>query len=340
MTELESDTYRRGLILGLTMAEIFILVLFLLLLLLLALYAVNSKTKEALQSVKENLEQAQTELAATQNDLEVIRSQLPREIKALERRVASLEEALVIAEEENTIAKALIAGSGEKLETEKEAHEKTQTKLAKTESALEEERERLPDDIQTLRQKINSLEEALANAEEKDTASKEWLENIQQTNDRLRAELYVSKGVDPPCWYEVTDRPGKREKEYFLLDIAVHDEHLLIRLHQAPPGRAIDEQGQSAVTSYAEEYAKLPLEPLATTGKVSLVEFQEIAKPIKRMGKNKQIRDYPCVFYAKIWDFTSATAKRRWQGARGKIENFFYPLLIRNDSWPYTDVAN
>ena len=65
----------------------------------------------------------------------------------------------------------------------------------------------------------------------------------------------------------------------------MHDEHLLIRLHQAPPGRAIDEQGQSAVTSYAEEYAKLPLEPLATTGKVSLVEFEGIAEPIKQWEK-------------------------------------------------------
>lgn len=295
MTERESGTYRRGLTLGLTMAEIFILILFLLLLVLLSL-------KEELEAANKNLIHAQTELAETKNNLEEARSLLPEDMAKLTRNNEQQEKTIERLEQENTIAKALL--------------------------------EEVNESAQALREKVDSFEDALTLDKEQNTEVEQQLENVQQENVQLRAALYARKGVDPPCWYEVVTRQDERhEKPYYLLDIAVHDDYLLVRLHQAPLGRAIDEQEQPAVTSYAEEYVTLPLEPLIATKKVLLAEFESIAEPIKRMGKNKQVRNYACVFYAKIWDFTSTTAKKRWQRARETIENFFYPLLIRNDPW-------
>ena len=292
MLKLGDNTYRRGLTLGLTMAEIFILILFLMLLLLLALYANNIEDNGIIKT-------SQKELMPVTNNREVPRIELPDEIKKLVRSHAS--------------------------------QQKTITKLEKA-------REKLPENTKTFIDKINTLEKALATAEQKNAENETQIETTQQENESLRAALHASKGVDPPCWYEVVHKKEvRREKPYYLLDVAVHNEYLLVRINQNIPlsGSAINEIGQPASTSYAEEYEKLPLAHLMAvkSRKFSLAEFEEIAKPIKRMGKNEQIRDYACVFYAKIWDYTSATAKKRWKRARETIEDSFYPVLVRNDPW-------
>lgn len=316
MAEFESGAHRRGLTLGLTMAEIFILILFLLLLLFLTLHNEYAQTRVTLAGVRD-------ELTATTAEYES-RASLPDEIRHLERKNAELEESLADVETENTITKSLL--------------EKNEKRLEAAEKSLAEARERLPKDARELAERVESLEKDLADAQEKEAGSARQLERIRKSNTELRAQLYASKGVDPPCWYEVVRRNGKRhEKPHYLLDVAVHDEYLRVRVNrQVPlPGYAVDESGQRAFTSYAEEYAQLPLTLLAAAKemRMSLDEFQALAEPVKRMGKDGQIRDYACVFYAKIWDLTSATAKGRWKLAREKIEDFFYPLLVRNDPW-------
>lgn len=316
MAEFESGAHRRGLTLGLTMAEIFILILFLLLLLFLTLHNEYAQTKVTLAGVRD-------ELTATATEYES-RASLPDEIRRLERKNAELEESLADVETENTITKSLL--------------EKNEKRLDAAEKSLAEARERLPKDARELAEQVESLEKDLADAHEKETDSARQLERIRKSNAELRDQLYASKGVDPPCWYEVVQRNGKRhEKPHYLLDVAVHDEYLRVRVNRSVPlpGYAVDESGQRAFTSYAEEYANLPLARLAAAKetRMSLDEFRALAEPVKRMGKDGQIRDYACVFYAKIWDHTSATAKGRWKRAREKIEDFFYPLLVRNDPW-------
>ena len=363
MSEFDGDTYRRGLTLGLTMAEIFMLILFLLLLAFLPLY------KEYNQ-IKETLENKQAELTKITTQYEE-RASLPDEIQRLVRRNKELEKDISKAEKENTITQALLKKERERVlkDTQKfvekiskeynqakEMLEDRQTELTKITTQYEE-RASLPNEEQRLVRKNKELERSLAKARKENTIIQKFFEKeqnlfLQDTRDlmekvatleievaTLETDLaYATKGVDPPCWYKVVSRNGKRhEKPYYLLDVAVHDNYLLVRVNQNVPlpGSAIDENNQSALTTYKEEYEKLPLADVDTVkGKqISLEEFVKISDPIKLMGKNRQIRDYSCVFYAKIWDHTSATAKKRWQRAREKIENFFYPLLVRNDSW-------
>lgn len=277
----EPEPYRRGLTLGLTVAEILILLLFLL---LLALYAFNVE-------MKAKSEQTRMELEVVKKERDEARSKLPEDIQELKRENKSLEKDLDDAQRENTISKAL-------LERKEKEHNQYQEESQELQNSLREE------------------------------------------NERLHAKLYSSKGIDPPCWYQVTERRGERhEKPYYLLDIAVYDEHLRVRLRPAPQGRAIDENDQPAPTSYAEEYAKLPLS-LDTTRNISIREFKEFAEPIERMGKNKQIRNYSCVFYVKVWDLTSDTAKKRWQQAEDTIKNWFYTYRVRNDPWESANATN
>ena len=306
MFERDSSMYRRGLTLGLTVAEIFILILFVLLLVLLALYALNVKTKNELDQTKNELSQTKNELRIKTNEFKEMQISFPKEIERLKLNIDSLEQTVADVNKENTIIKEL----------------------------LNQTEDKFPKDIQIL-----TLDLASANVENAELT--EELENILQTNNQLRDELYARKGIDPPCWYQVQHQQGKRkETPYYLLDIAVHDEHLRLKLRDAPPGRAIDEYEESALTSYAEEHAKLPLAPLSTSNNISLQEFVEMTEPIKNMGKNKEIRNYSCVFYVSVWDLTSATAKERWKKAEDAIKYSFYTYRVREDPWRYDDVAD
>ncbi len=274
-----ADTYRRGLTLGLTMAEIFILILFLLLLLLLALYADNRKKENILTEIEKALAPAESD-------------------------ARGIETALVPAE--------------------------NNTKSSRNE---------LPEEIQKLVRRKTSQQETIAKLKE-NTLDSELLPQKEAGAEPSQDELLFSKGIDPPCWYEVQYRQGKpHEKPYYLMDIAVHDEHLLVKLRPAPPGRGFELRGEPATTSYAEEHDMLPLMPVRSIRVVSLKEFREISTPIKQMGKNKQIRDYSCVFFVKVWDMTAPTAKKRWKHADASIKQSFYTYNT-NEPWNHTDVAN
>ncbi len=287
MEEQDSGSYRQGLTLGLTMAEIFILILFLFLLMLSALYISNKRERRE-----------HSQLLA----LEESRAPIPEEIQELKRKNRSLEK-------DNTIAQELLESRNQELRYQKEINERLQASKEKFQEAR--------DELQ----------------EERD--------ELQEEHDKLQEALYNSKGVDPPCWYRVENRQGKRhERTHFLLDVAVHDGYLRPRIREAPPGRAIDEKDRSAPTSYAEEHAALPLAPLKKERNITLQEFAKITKPIQYLGKNKQIRDYPCVFHVKVWDLTSATAKERWKRAEDIIKQSFYTLRVRNDPWEQTNATH
>ena len=106
-----------------------------------------------------------------------------------------------------------------------------------------------------------------------------------------------------------------------------------------PPGSAINERGQSAPTSYEEEYLRLPLEPFEPPLKVNSMssrEFIENAKLIMRMGENKEIRDYACKFFVRVWDMTGEGEKELYQKIKEEVvESAFMVYRVREDEWPH-----
>lgn len=325
MAEIESGTYRRGLTLGLTMAEIFMLLLFLLLLAFLVL----SKEHE---QVRVTLEE---------------RATLPSEVERLKRENVELEK-------ENTITKNLLEESKQNLIEAEKSLENERRELPKEIQELVEQVESLENDltvskteISKLREQvyedeaqIESLESDLTTAKEESVNNAGQLEKIREENMELQKQLrYAKKGERPPCWYTV--EVGKRkwhEMPEYLLDVAVHDgDNLVVRLnYKVPlPGYAIDENGLRAPTSYEEEYANLPLGDLMPGNEksISLEDFEAFAKPMLNMGQNKEIRKYACLFYVKIWDLTSATSKEHYQHVRRKIQEFFGSYEVREDPW-------
>ena len=329
MTMRESDTYRRGLTLGLTMAEIFILLLFLLLLVLLALYAVNFEQEKELQSATEDIEKTQIELDAANTKSEeqqgTIDNLITKSANATEKNQSLIKE--------NKHLVGALDAANTKSEEQQGTIDNFSTQLANAtekNQSLIKENKHLVGALVVANTISGGLQKKLEETEDKN-------KSLQKIIDELRDQLAKAKGIDPPCWYKATTRNGEHHEEpYYLMDVAVYNEYLQIRMREAPPGYALDESEQKATTSYREEYEKLPLPPSGTNKKVSLHEFATMTEPIKRMGKNKQIRDYACVFYAKVWDFTAATAKIRWKKAEDIIKNNFYILRINNDPWSQT----
>lgn len=300
---IELASYRKGLTLGLTLAEIFILLLFLLLLILLGYYTVAEKRKVELQEA----------LVAEQKKVEQLR-ELPKEKLDLVRKVTELQQQTETLQRENSINRNLLEEKSEDI------------------AELQEEVEQKSENLAELQEEIEQKSEALTELQEEIEQKSESLAELQE-----EVSQYAKKGIDPPCWYSVSGEGATRkEHAHHLIDVAVHDKHLLIRLHKPPSGRAVQANGDVAATSYAEEYKALPLAPLRSRfnpKKISTTEFSELTRPIFNKGKNKQVRDYACVFYARVWDETSTTAKERWKDAERKIKETFYVTPVHYDSW-------
>ena len=299
----ELTSYRKGLTLGLTLAEIFILLLFLLLLILLGYYTVAEKRKVELQEA----------LVAEQKKVEQFR-ELPKEKQDLVRKVMELQQQTETLQRENSINRNLLEEKSEDIEE------------------LQEEVERKSENLTELQEEIEQKSENLAELQEKIKQNNEILTESQE--DVLP---YAQKGIDPPCWYSVSNKGGvRKEHPHHLIDVAVHDKHLLIRLLDPPDDRAVEANGDKALTSYAEEYKALPLAPLRARSDpktISTKKFLELTEPIHSKGKSEQVRDYACVFYARVWDETSPTAKKRWKDAERTIKKTFYVTPVLKDPW-------
>lgn len=198
--------YRRGTVLGLTIAEVFILLLFLLMLVFLALaqeWQAESdmpltEPQKALKETKSKLDAAQAVLNNLRKVIEEYRNSIPvpDEPVTLEQSRAG----------ENPLAK--------------------DSSDANADSLAEDLREVLQGATDAVREAQRRAERAEAQAEQADTDRN----RAQQAANRATRELDVfrEKGHNPPCWYEEVsdDRGGKREKPYYTFEVAVFDEKI------------------------------------------------------------------------------------------------------------------
>ncbi len=158
---------------------------------------------------------------------------------------------------------------------------------------------------------------------------------LQQQIDSLSRQLNVrKKGENPPCWYKtVSAGAGKtREKPYYTFDIAIYDDFMVVRRREPPPGRAEDDNGQP----YVDEARKLDLgRGVVYDTRLADAELREQMRRIHDLGKHSQVRTYPCIFWVRVWDKTSADAKARWKEAHDKVlEWLFGTYNVKDEPWP------
>ena len=346
-----NNEYRRGTVLGLTIAEIFILLIFLILLALLGLAS--------------NWEEKEKEYRADRQVLSVWRDiieefQAPEKIRTLHRKATRLEQQLKNNEvgAEKTLT-TLSAENAELREMIEEIHEERErlhnenTKLSNENFALHEDRKTLREQVATARQ--DKDEEGAALQEEIETIREEHeelhKENTRLSNrnavlrqeaaaetqkaERIKADLDTlrRKGQNPPCWYEtVFDGSETREKAHYIFNIGVYDDYMVVRRHPIPLGLADDDNGRP----YAEEAVDpLRLEDIPYNTRLSYEDMTRNMKRIRDLGKMRKVRSYSCIFWVKVWDKTSPDAKARWKNAHdGVLEGLFGTYLVKDDPWP------
>ena len=236
------SAYRRGTLLGLTIAEIFILLIFVL---LLAFLGFNSSQEEELKEREQALQELrdqEEEWKETKRERERLDTVLavwrpvidefktPEEVQTLHRRAAEAQRRVERYE-------GLV---GEDVQTRLEELHKENVALLAENHKVREVNERLDEDIDRLSRQLSKMQE------ERDTLAQEATTASQAAQRAQKAlEVFRKKGENPPCWYEtVPDGPGKtREKPFYTYDIAVYDDGMVVRRRQPPPGRAEDDDG-------------------------------------------------------------------------------------------------
>ena len=286
--------YRRGSVLGLTVAEIFILLLFLLLLVYLALN-----------------ENWITRGGTLDKELDQLRRQLTVKDKKLQEWQGVIEEFQTPQEVHTLVSKMLQANQRE----EKYRHqiEVFQETLNKSNSEAHKE-------VITLHTQNSNLQQDM--------------EIAQQNYEKIKEELRIvrEKGNNPPCWYKTVpaEGGGTRERPYYTFHIAVLDDAIITRQAPVPPGNAADDNGPL----YTVEAEQLGLADIPYETELSDESLIEKMKPIHDAGKNERVRSYSCTFFVKVWDKTSAHNKKRWKDAHRVLEDFFGTYIVQNDPWP------
>ena len=294
------EGYRRGTVLGLTIAEIFILLVFLM---LLALMGVNrywgSKWSGWIDIIDGYTPQEVREALSKPDDLR-------QQIQSLIEQIGKLEQQKEILQRRIRTLEGREGATGTQLDETNEKLRKVERALADCERALAEARRR----IESIGKENRRLQSDLANL-----------------SNRVRM---IGKGTQPPCWYQRVEETNPitkaswREKPYYLFDIAVRDDHMEMRRLPVPEGRADDDTGPL----YREEAEHLPLAAIPYGARLKDSQVEEFTSPIHGMGIASQIRTYSCVFFVRVWDETSAGAKDRWKQAQGVLQNRFGTYLV------------
>ena len=300
------STYRRGTILGLTVAETFILLAFLLLIALLL---------------------GLTELDELPEEPAVVNAPLvwerPEQIETL---VNNAERARAAAERERDQAR-------ERAEQARTAQEEAERARAAAERELDQVRER----AEQARTAQEEAERARAAAERERDQARTAQEEAERASaaaehERDQAVLLHRKGNNPPCWYEtIPAGNGKtREKPHYAFNAAIHERSIVLVPRPPPPGSAEDDGGES----YAVERERLGIEDLPYGVELSDEEFTEAVSELVAHGRNRRVRSYECVFSVMVWDMTPANAKKRWKDAHDRIiEGSFSAYTVRDLEW-------
>ena len=320
------SSYRNGTVLGLTVAEVFILLTFLLILALLGLIQPDEPLPEShaedtpmvwvrpdkietlinsAKQARKEMEQAERALAAVEQQ----RDQAHGKAEEARKKREEAEQALATAKHERDQA-------NEKAKMAHDALEGTEQALANA------ERQR---------------DQAKKNAEESRRAQEETLQALadlehERNQAQSNLEIFRRKGKNPPCWYQIVAAgEGKtREKPYYAFNVAIYEDSIELAPRTAPPGGALDDGGGL----FVDEWKRLHIDELPYGKALNDNEFIQAVRHFVVQGKNRQVRTYECVFSVMVWDKTPGHAKERWKDAHDRvIEGSFSAYTVRDLEW-------
>jgi len=314
------QAYKRGLILGLTMAEVILLLLFSLLLALAALFFEQEKKAEQILQERDriaaelriNEKKLQTLMATlSRADLSEMKKELVR-LKDLEEQIVVLIERLQIDEAAsvrekisilvekvtklNEASKEIEAAGfppepkelAKALGRVKDAH----AEIAKTEIALNE-----------AQKEIKELEQNLEDADQGIAQKDGQLASMRRTLDR------VGKGTEKPaCWAD--ENTGKPK---YIYNAGLTSEGIIVR-HSATPPWALARG--------------LPIDSIPYDKNMTPREFLREASPIFEWSEQNE-----CRFFVRAYDLTGPTEKKIYKRHMRYLESAFYKYEVLDEQW-------
>jgi len=331
--------YRRGLVLGLTLAELFLLLVFVLLLAQLLLYksevGQRPEGEKPIQAPSEDVTEAE---GATGEEMAERLAKAERKAADAERKAEALAEPAELGRSLERLAEKLGKAVPEILTEMRRApgvareNQNLRAELSNAEKAAaarNQEVERLKDELSEAKERVTELESQLGTQSRGEAAAEralaevtKELRQLQRNYAEARAALAGTiAGIDPSCWHRQEDRESDaRPSVVFLFDVAVFPGHLVIRDREDVP------------KYYGDEKKGLPLGQVQFNKMLSDEQFLQQTADIERMARSGEIRDYPCVFHVLVFDQLPAQGGReRWKTAtEGVIGERFYRLTARS----------
>lgn len=304
----EEHSYRRGLVLGFTLAEIVVLVIFLL---LMALATLLARKEEELAERTRELERAEARAAGAMTELQ-------RVVEALGGRDAFDDNFKVLVESREAI---------EALRAEKRALEEQIARLIDIEGMLastgSESSEALETFIadaaagRTLREA--QAETNLAGAAPFDVvalalradASAREASTLKGQVQNLRNRLSAGgRGTEyPPCWAE----PETGRIEY-IFDVALSAQGFVVRERELP--------------HRSDDRKELPLGRVTTGQRIDAATFLEQFEPLYAWSVQHE-----CRFFVRAFDQTGPTEKEIYKRQMRVLESRFYKYEVLNEAF-------
>lgn len=305
-------SYRRGVVLGLSLAELFIILIFLLLLAMIGYAATQREEMEAegiaaqdvTDDLRDKLRRAEEQLGfkiedADPSDLIVAREE---EIEAQKQEIERLEDQLLqVTEESKELS---------------EQREEAEAAGVEARDIADDLRDKLKRAEKQLGFKIERLEDQLSQATEEKEAAKAELEKFE-----------IRLGQDSPCWYKMGKRANGEdyEKALYAFNIRISDDSIFVKDIPAP------------TPEYQTQKEDLKFDRTALDRELGYEEFEPAFRSWKLAGDNKKIRqDRRCTFSVRVWDATGATNKQGYKQAHNRIvQGVFNTYEFKDDPWPH-----
>ena len=315
--------YRRGLVLGLTLAEIFLLLLFLLLLVFAHLLSVEESRWDPVRhvlrsagmpaSTPEELQAGVAQLAESREAYASVRDLLPdadamvEAVAAFARLRDELAEGGVAVDDPDALTSRLQAMSD--AEALAEAYSRTCGDIDALEELLasdfrpgtaEDALRRCPSETATAASsEPRSLEEA-----------SQMIARLRRTNaglSRSLSDLSEGRGlVYPPCWASLLDT----QRPHYLYNVTIDDDGLEV------------EEGDPRSSQDLSVFASGAVEP-ALGRRISQAEFLRDTKALFDWSVDNQ-----CRFFVRVSDASSPSNKAGYKTRLATVENHFYKYLV------------
>lgn len=305
--------YRRGLVLGTTMAEIMILIIFILLLAFAWALRLQFKHIQELEGqvreLTEELNVATRDAGPTGGEsIQDILKEYVRQKSQIKELAQKLQEADAVKDQLKQYDKIqkITEQLGIKGAPQPDELKKLEDRLSagdKVLAALDQlppgSLTKTPDDVAKALPKLDQIAKA-------DSVAKENAD-LKGMVSNLRAKLGAGRGADyPPCW------ANERGQIQYIFNMSLMDNGTIQVHDNAIPERAADQ-------------AKLPLQYVRYDSPMDPTEFNHVLLPLFNYS---QQHDPQCRFFVRVYDQTSDSNKLTYKASLRTVERFFYKLAM------------